>query len=810
MTTSPGSARAGSSLPSNPPSPVPARPPYGVAALAALLVLAGYVITLAPTVTFWDAGEFIAAARILGIPHPPGTPLYVMMAHVWGSLVPVGEYALRLNLLSAVLSALGASCFFLVAHESLTAWTRELEAPRARLLALGGAFAAVLVAGFTFTVWQNSNETEVYAVATFTIAAICWLVLRWRAARGTPRASHLLLLILYLAGVSIGNHLLALLVGPAVVAFLAATLHAEPAPDLEERRVEWAQLAVVAGTWALLIGGGLGSTTLLALGGLAYLAAAAAAVGAKTPRFAAAALGIAAVGISSYLFLYIRSGQHPVINEAQPDNWQALLEVIRRAQYPVRTPFDDPTVVHGPENPGRSLPLFGLQLLNYLQYFDWQWANGIRQTIRPGAAQLPVRSLATVLFLGLGLRGLRLLRRSDRPAFWLLLTLFLTTGLGLVLYMNFKPGYSIGFDRYPNPSDHEVRERDYFFIVSFAVWGLWAGMGLAGLVRTALERGRRAPRWAAAGLGALALIPFLGNFTAASRRHGPDATLAADFAYNLLNSVPPHGILFTYGDNDTFPLWWAQEVQGIRRDVTVVCLALAETDWYKRQLRDNPPRPFDPATAPAIWRDSAAVLPSGPVHSLRDADILAAQPTMLAEDVTVPIGPIRTVLPRRTVLTGADFVVLRILQENLGRRPIAWSLTTGRDFLGLDRYLVQQGLVFRLASAVPDTADRNLDFHRVLGAPLDVATTSRLAFETYRYAGLLAPGVSAQDLEPTAAGVAGNLSLPLAQLAYAYQARNDAARALQAAEWAGQLSPNPALRRALMQVVGEVGESGND
>ncbi len=178
---------------------------------------------------------------------------------------------------------------------------------------------------------------------------------------------------------------------------------------------------------------------------------------------------------------------------------------------------------------------------------------------------------------------------------------------------------------------------------------------------------------------------------------------------------------------------------------------------------------------------------------------------MLAQDITVPIGPIRTALPRHTVLTGADFVVLRILQENLGRRPIAWSVTTGRDFLGLDRYLVQQGLVFRLLPAVPDTTDPNLDVHRVLGLPLDVRTTARLAFETYRYAGLLRPGVQAEALEPTAAGVAGNLSLPLAQLAYAYQARGEPDQALRAAEWAGQLSPNPALRRALIQLVGEGG-----
>src|SRR5215211_8840118 len=95
------------------------RPPYRAAVAVAAAVLLGYVLTLAPTVTFWDAGEFIAAARVLGIPHPPGTPLYVMIAHVWGLLVPLGEFAFRTNLLSALLSAIGAGCFFLIAHESM-------------------------------------------------------------------------------------------------------------------------------------------------------------------------------------------------------------------------------------------------------------------------------------------------------------------------------------------------------------------------------------------------------------------------------------------------------------------------------------------------------------------------------------------------------------------------------------------------------------------------------------------------------------------------------------------------------------------
>ena len=105
-----------------------------------------------------------------------------------------------------------------------------MEAGPARLLRVGGGLAAALIAAFTFTNWQNSNETEVYAVATFTIAAIAWLCLRLARRRGArARAAHLLLLILYLAGLSIGNHLLALLVGPAVVAFLVGDAGMEPA-----------------------------------------------------------------------------------------------------------------------------------------------------------------------------------------------------------------------------------------------------------------------------------------------------------------------------------------------------------------------------------------------------------------------------------------------------------------------------------------------------------------------------------------------------------------------------------------------------
>ena len=775
------------------------RPPYLLAVLATLLVLTGYILTLAPTVTFWDAGEFIAAAKNLGIPHPPGTPLFVMIGHVWGALVPLADYAQRLNLLSATLSAMGAGFFFLVAHEVLTRATPDLEGGAATLVRVGGGLAAALVAAFSFTTWQNSNETEVYAAATFTIAAIAWICLTWRALRGTPRAPHLLLLILYLAGLSIGNHLLALLVGPAVVAFLAATLSADPATDPARRAAEWAETAVVAGTWALLIGSGLGSATLMTLGGISYLAAFGLALRARHVTFAVVAVLIAAIGVTSYLFLYIRAGQHPVINEAQPDNWESLLAVIRREQYPIRTPLDDPTVPHGPGNPGRSGQIIMLQLLNYFQYFDWQWANGIGKAIGFGSGQLPLRSLVTLLFAGLGMHGLITHRRADRGSWWLLFGLWLITGLGLVVYMNFKPGFSIGYNLYPESSDHEVRDRDYFFVVSFAVWGVWSGLGLANLVRRAMTRWRLGVAVAAVPLALGALIPFAGNFTAASRRHGPDATLAADFAYNLLNSVPPYGILFTYGDNDTFPLWWAQEVKGIRRDVLVVCLALSETDWYKRQLREFPVRPFDEAAAPKLWQGQNPVAPTGQAHSMTDAQIAQAQGVLLSQDVPVNVGAIRHVLPKGTPVYSRDFVVLRILQENAGKRPIAWSMTTGAEYLGLDQYLLQQGLVMQLQPSPPDTTQPGIDNHRILGLPLDMPTTERLAWETYRYARLLeAPR---GRLEPTAAGVANNLSLPFAQLAYGYESRGDGSKAMENLTRAGKLSSNPNLQRALQALL---------
>jgi hypothetical protein len=773
----------------------PDSPPYRYALLTTAIILLGYLVSLAPTVTFWDAGEFIASARILGIPHPPGTPLFVMLGHVWGSLLPVGEYAFRLNLMSATFSSLAAGALFLVVWESLRPLETEAAEGQGKALRILGAMAAAVIGAFTFTNWQNSNETEVYGVASFMAATICWLSMLWRRQRGQDRAPRTLWLMLYIAGLSSGNHLLTLLVGPGVVLFMIATLRHEPASDPVRQRREWSEVSVVGGTWALLIGLGLGSTTLIVVGGICYAAAAMFAFSSGVGRFAIVALVIAVVGITTYGFLYFRSPHQPMINEAQPDNFTSLLEVIQRKQYPPRTPLDDPTELSGPDNPGRTFTIITAQFANYFQYFIWQWGNGL------GAMALKVAM--ALIFLGLGITGFDWHRKRERPSWWLLFGVFAVTGIGLVIYMNFKPGFSLEytFEKWPDPSDHEVRDRDYFFVISFIVWGLWAGMGLAVLARSVASRFRSAlvPR----AVFLAALVPFATNYTAASRSYGPVPRLAADFAYDLLNSVPPYGIVFTFGDNDTFPLWWAQEVEGIRQDVTIVCLALAQTDWYIRQLRDNPTRPFDDAAAPAIWKGKSGPKPDWPVHTMTDDQIaqITSSYTVLREPRSVQAGQGRYTLPANTFVNPNLIVVARILQENVGKRPVSWSMTTGRSFGGLDPFMIQQGMTYLVSPVVPDTTNPDLAIGRLSGTLLDIRVTDSLAWHTYRYDGLIeASEAEIEGLESTARGMAFNLGLPFTQLALAYQSRGDRERMIANLERAAKLVADPQIKAALQQL----------
>ena len=741
------------------------RPPYRWAAGMSLVVLLGYCITLAPTVTFWDAGEFITAARTLGIPHPPGSPLFVLLTNVWGRLVPFGEYAWRINFFSAVCTAAAGGCWFLVVHDVIGRMHAEIDdSSRAAFARFGGA-AAALLTSFSFTVWQSATETEVYATTTLSVALVAWCVTRWRVRRADPAGSRLLLAALYLGALSVGNHLMGLLVGPALIAGLALEARRAPLFDAVAQRGEWTRIATIAAAWLLLIGIGLGNALLGVTGGLALLLAAGDGVRTRQLRFAAGAALVVLVGVSTLVFLYLRARQHPWLNSGNPATWSNLVDVVRRAQYAPRTPFDDPTVMHGPGNPGRTFTLLAYQLANYAQYFDWQWASAFGELSRASIARLA----CTLLMLGLGLRGAFAQRDADRASFAFIAGLWFTAGPLLVLYLNFKPGSSIGWNLWLNGADHEVRDRDYFFVASFVAWGIWVAIGLVDVARRWIPRLSGQLRTAAVGVFGVALLPLAFNFTAATRRQTVEVVLARDFAHALLGSVPQDGVLFTYGDNDTFPLWFAQQVEGVRPDVTVICLALAQTGWYIRQfaaLYDLPP------------------------------DQVARPPFRMPRDLVLDLG----VHGVATIRSGAavypfDILAIEILRKNVGHRPIAWSITAADQLYGLDASLIQQGLALVLPVVPVDPAALiGGPAAAPGGTPLDLAATRRLVDE-WHFGALETRGPDGLDQNIRA--VAGTIAIPIRQTGIALAMRGDTVAAVRLLQRAVRLADDSLARVVL-------------
>ena len=231
----------------------------------------------------------------------------------------------------------------------------------------------------------------------------------------------------------------------------------------------------------------------------------------------------------------------------------------------------------------------------------------------------------------------------------------------------------------------------------------------------------------------------------------------------------------------------------------MVCLALANTDWYMRQLRDNPVRPVNVDQLPDIWRADRRLRPTWPTHSMSDSAIAIAMSGYVVSDAQqLKLGPLVRTLARGSYLMPNDILSLSVVQQNVGRRPIVWGITAGREFAGLSQYVIQQGLGFSLQTSKPDTTSAALDTRRLAGVPLDLPTTERLLWETYRYAGLLEGDVG--RLESTSSSIASTLSFPFVQLAYAYSYRQNEEKLQRAVEYALNLSPNPAVRAALREL----------
>ncbi|HVH68098.1 MAG TPA: DUF2723 domain-containing protein [Gemmatimonadales bacterium] len=691
---------------------IPEPPPYLVAGLVSLGALLIYVATLAPTTQFWDTSEYIAGAYVLGIPHPPGNPLFTLLAHTWGLIPLVAGYAMRINLLAAVTSAIAAGCWFLVGERWMRGWV-PARLPR-RLAAVAGALASATA----FTVWNQSVVNEkVYTLSLLSIALVLWLIVRWDDQPPGEAHDHHLLLIVYLLALTSTNHMMGVLVGPVVIVLLLPPLKSRRPPSEAERQVEWSQWFLFFSVYSLIVASGLESATpLYAAAGMFIIALAYALFAARNWDFALALLLVAVVGVSVYLYLPIRAAHFPPINEGEPTTRQALWEVLTRQQY------GKPPVSQ------RQASLYA-QIGMWVQYFGWQWAHDWAPRLRAGLA---------VLFFCVGILGAYRHWKADLRTALAMTSLMATFTVFLIFYLNFKYGYSWQPDQ--SQLAREVRERDYFFIASFALWGVWVGMGLATLmewISDGLERRVPDPerRWMlATPVLLLALVPLVGNHLTASRK---GETLARDFAYDMLQSVEPYGVLVTAGDNDTFPLWYAQEVEHVRQDVTVVNLSLANTDWYLRQLQRRPLATFDSTQAPAIYRGRAWPKPVGALLNYTDEQVANLQPVYWLGDsaTTVNLGGVSVRLdPQllgRQYLERADVIVLQAIRDQMGKRSIYYSRTVGpyADQFGLTGYLEGQGFVRKL-HARPIEASDSIKPLQVFGF-VNVPRTEALAFHVY-------------------------------------------------------------------------------
>src|SRR6185369_4400439 len=169
------------------------RPSYLAAGIAAALVLILYVVTLAPSTAMWDTSEYIAAAYILGLPHPPGNPFFVLIGKFFTLMPIAGTIAARVNILAAVSSAVSAGMWFLITERVLVSWF-----PQRWQRVLGGVVAA-LIGATAFTVWNQSVVNEkVYTVSLVGIAVISWLMIRWSDDPDGRKADRILVLVAYL------------------------------------------------------------------------------------------------------------------------------------------------------------------------------------------------------------------------------------------------------------------------------------------------------------------------------------------------------------------------------------------------------------------------------------------------------------------------------------------------------------------------------------------------------------------------------------------------------------------------------------
>ena len=796
-----------------------------------------YLITLSPTVNFWDSGEFIACANGLEVGHAPGAPLYLMLARMFGAFVPAVYVAVCINFLSAMASA--ATIWLL--YSTLLLILKKVQQHTTDSFSIISASIASLTFAFTDTFWFSAVEAEVYALSLFFTAFTLWAVLKWENELTSGGAYRWLLLIAFAMGLSVGVHLLNLLCIPVVVYWVY--IHLNKNKKNKHAVGLLLGMAVLLMVQFFAVQNGLfiakkiellfvNSFHLPVHSGLLFfivLLFSFLVVGIYLYRkknqalhflFVAATLFV--IGLSSYAMVIIRANAQPAINLNSPTDVFSLESFINREQYGERPLLrgawfgaehykteavfnyrlnnkgryelyeKTQQLIYDKDELGFMQRMYspqkhhvegyrywsGLQagekptlmhqldfLLKYqlghmyFRYFMWNFSGrqnhyqghgdflngnfatglafidkhslGSRHYLHTNELTSKARNYYFMLPLLFGLGGILLLIKKKRWDMLLFLgLLFLLTGAAIALYLNQPP--------------YEPRERDYVFVGSFYAYAIFIGLGVWALLQKIAQLSPSSfTRWTAS-LAVLLALPGLmisNNFDDHNRS---DRILALDLATSYLQSCGANGILFTYGDNDTYPLWYLQEVEGIRRDVSVVNMGLLSADWYVRQqtIRQRGREPLRLTIPLERYKsgdlDYVGVINRSDEPMTLNAALNFAGDTAAASQLTMSGGNKLDYLPSdkfrlgvnpgsilkidKSYLMKGEIALLDIIATNGSNRPIYFGNGTPPSaMVGLNDLVQPYGIVGKLSpnKSQPDTDElyRLLDEKVGISAP---------------------------------------------------------------------------------------------
>lgn len=693
-----------------------------------------YLSTMATTVPYWDCGEFIATSYILGVPHPPGSPLYLILGRIF-SLLPLNtDIAYRVNFMSPIASAVAVMLLYLIIVKVIAHYRGKIQSRQDAIIVFGAAFIGAMTFAFTDSHWFNAVEAEVYAISTFFTAIVVWLILHWSDRADEPGSERYILIIAYMFGLAIGVHILNLLTLP----FIALIIY------FRKMEFEWKTFfltTVITFVVFLVIHNGIiiGLPKLAGSVGLAGVIILVLLVFGSTVwsirnkhqlmSLALSSAVLILIGFSSYSLIFIRSNQNPAIDENNPETMSGAISYLQREQYgeisqfPRRyngLPAKHETV--GRPSAGRNKYsssqdrkymffnsskqwnfFWNYQIRKmYNRYFLWQYAgrgpSAGDYTTAMGANNrqdgIYWLQFGLPMALILGVIGLVHHLRKDWNIFFTVFTLFFVTGWLLIVYLN-----------QDNP---QPRERDYSYVGSFMAFAIWIGIGSAALSEWITNLLKKPALAKNVILGALVLqaifIPGI-MLKANYREHDRSGNYVAwDYSYNLLQSCEPNGILFTNGDNDTFPLWYLQEVEGIRKDVAVANLSLLNTPWYIKQLRDL--RPTDAEYNKLVQEREGDEIIGQRFVKISDDDIrniTSGLTRWKTRDVTFPVKSDQqitwSVKPTfaKQALKVQDMMIMQIINDTDWSSPIYFAVTVSPgNRIGLENYLEMEGLAYRL------------------------------------------------------------------------------------------------------------------